>query len=172
VINVFDDEWQEGYPQPDGWRANWKRVKAGMLAMSVYELLPGQTQCPYHFHHGNDELLVVLTGTPTLRTPDGERELQPGDAVPFPAGSEGAHQVYNRTEEPVRYVIAARHVTPEVVEYPDSGKLAAMAYSESHRGGPWRHGIASTTRPTSSTAKSRRLDTDATVSGGMNVLFG
>jgi uncharacterized cupin superfamily protein len=136
VINVFDDEWQEGYPQPDGWRANWKRVKAGMLAMSVYELLPGQTQCPYHFHHGNDELLVVLRGTPTLRTPEGEQELQPGDAIPFPAGKEGAHQVYNRTSEPVRYFVAARHVTPEVVEYPDSGKLAAMAYSESHRGGP------------------------------------
>lgn len=49
-----------------------------MLAMSVYELLPGQTQCPYHFHHGNDELLVVLRGTPTLRTPEGERELRPG----------------------------------------------------------------------------------------------
>jgi uncharacterized cupin superfamily protein len=136
VINVFDDEWHEGYPQTDGWRSNWKRLKAGMLAMSVYELLPGQTQCPYHFHHGNDELLVVLSGTPTLRTPDGERELQPGDAIPFPAGKEGAHQVYNRTEAPVRYVIAARHATPEVVEYPDSGKLASMAYSESHRGGP------------------------------------
>jgi uncharacterized cupin superfamily protein len=136
TINVFDDEWHEGYPQPDGWRSNWKRVKAGMLALSVYELLPGQTQCPYHFHHGNDELLVVLKGTPTLRTPDEERELQPGDAIPFPAGKEGAHQIYNRTPEPVRYVIAARHVTPEVVEYPDSGKLAAMAYSESHRGGP------------------------------------
>ena len=136
MINVFDDEWQEGYPQPDGWRANWKRVKAGMLALSVYELLPGQTQCPYHFHHGNDELLVVLKGTPTLRTPDGESELQPGDAIPFPAGKDGAHQVYNRTPGPVRYFVAARHVTQEVVEYPDSGKLAAMAYSESHRGGP------------------------------------
>jgi uncharacterized cupin superfamily protein len=136
TINVFDDEWHEGYPTPDGYRANWKRVKAGMLAMSVYELLPGQTQCPYHFHHGNDELIVVLSGTPTLRTPEGERQLEPGDAVPFPAGAGGAHQMYNRTADPARYVIAARHVTPEVVEYPDSGKLAAMSYGESHGGGP------------------------------------
>jgi uncharacterized cupin superfamily protein len=136
LINIFDDEWQEGYPQPEGWRANWKRVKAGMLAMSVYELLPGQTQCPYHFHHGNDELLVVLRGAPTLRTPGGVRELRPGDGVPFPAGAEGAHQVSNGTSEPVRYVIAARHVTPEVVEYPDSGKFAAMSYGESQRGKP------------------------------------
>jgi uncharacterized cupin superfamily protein len=136
VINVFDDEWQDGYPQTDGWRANWKRIKTGMLAIGVFELLPRQTQCPYHFHHGNDEILVVLEGNPTLRTPEGERELRPGDAVPFPAGKEGAHQVYNRTSESVRYLIAARHVAPEVVEYPDSAKLAAMSYGESQRGGP------------------------------------
>jgi uncharacterized cupin superfamily protein len=135
-MNVFDDAWGEGYPQKDGYRANYKRVKAGSLAAAIYELLPEQTQCPYHFHHGNDELLIVLSGRPTVRTAEGERELQPGDAVPFPAGRDGAHQVHNRTAEPVRYVIAAHHVTPEVVEYPDSGKLAAMAMSESHRGGP------------------------------------
>ena len=49
-INVFDDAWQEGYPQKEGYRANYKRLKAGDLAVAVYELLPGQTQCPYHFH--------------------------------------------------------------------------------------------------------------------------
>lgn len=135
-MNVFDDDWQDGYPQTDGWRANWKRIKAGMLAIGVYELLPGQTQCPYHFHHGNDEILVVLDGTPTLRTPEGERQLRRGDAVPFPAGKDGAHQVYNHGSESARYLITARHVTPEVVEYPDSGKLAAMSYGESQRGGP------------------------------------
>jgi len=135
-VNVFDDEWSDGYPQHDGWRANYKRVRAGSLAVGIYELLPGQTQCPYHFHHGNDELLIVLDGAPTLRTPDGEEELRPGDTAPFPAGRDGAHQIVNRTDTAVRYVIAARHVTPEVVEYPDSGKLAAMAHSESQRGGP------------------------------------
>jgi uncharacterized cupin superfamily protein len=135
-VNVFDDQWQDGYPQHEGWHANWKRVKAGMLAIGIYELLPQQTQCPYHFHHGNDEILVVLEGTPTLRTPDGERTLGRGDTVPFPAGPEGAHQVINRTSDPVRYLIAAKHVTPEVVEYPDSSKLAAMSYGESQRGGP------------------------------------
>jgi uncharacterized cupin superfamily protein len=135
-FNVLDDEWQEGYPPTDGYRANWKRLKAGNLALGVYELLSGQTQCPYHFHHGNDELMLVLSGRPTLRTPDGESELKPGDAVPFPAGRDGAHQVFNRTDEPARYVMAARHVTPEVVEHVDSGKLIAMAHSESQGGEP------------------------------------
>jgi uncharacterized cupin superfamily protein len=134
TVNVFDDEWENSYPEAEGYRANYKRVKAGDLALGVYELFPGQTQCPYHFHHGNDELLVVLKGRPTLRTPDGELNLESGDAVPFPAGPAGAHQIVNRSDEPTRYAIAARHVSPEIVEYPDSGKLAAMSYGESQRG--------------------------------------
>jgi uncharacterized cupin superfamily protein len=127
-MNVFADEWEELYPQIEGWRSNTRRLAPGRrLGLSVYELLPGQTQCPYHFHHGSEELVLVLRGRPTLRTPGGERELQPGDAEHFPAGPEGAHQVVNRTDEPVRYVVADAKVSPEVVEYPDSGKLAAMS---------------------------------------------
>jgi uncharacterized cupin superfamily protein len=136
TFNVFAGDWDEAYPQPDGYRANWKRIKAGKLAFGVYELLPQQTQCPYHFHHGNDEMVVVLSGEPTLRTPEGETVLTAGDVIPFPAGLEGAHQIFNRTDEPVRYIVAARHVSPEVVEYPDSGKFAAMSYGESQKGGP------------------------------------
>ena len=48
---------------------------------------------PYHFHHGMEEWLLVVDGTPTLRTPDGERELRRGDVVCFPPGPDGAHQV-------------------------------------------------------------------------------
>jgi uncharacterized cupin superfamily protein len=104
--------------------------------MSVIELLPGQTQCPYHFHHGNEELILVLRGRPTLRTPDGEQELEPGDVIHFPRGPAGAHQVVNRSGETARYVVADTKVSPELVEYPDSGKFAAMARTESQRGGP------------------------------------
>lgn len=128
-MNVYGDDWDAGFPPTDGFRQSVRRlVPAGnRLGMSLYELPPGETQCPYHFHHGADELVLVLAGRPTLRTPAGERELAPGDVVHFPAGPEGAHQVWNRGAEPARYVVAASHVSPEVVEYPDSGKLAAMA---------------------------------------------
>jgi quercetin dioxygenase-like cupin family protein len=83
--NVFVDEWDDIYPPIDGWRSNAKRLvpPGHKLGMSAFELLPGQTQCPYHFHHGNEELILVLQGRPTLRTPDGERDLQPGDVVHF-----------------------------------------------------------------------------------------
>jgi uncharacterized cupin superfamily protein len=126
-VNVFADEWDDPYPTPEGWRSHYKRLGVGNLGLGLYELLPGQTQTPFHFHHGNDEILVLLSGSPTVRTPDGERELQPGDVVQFPRGPSGAHQLVNRSTEPARYVIAASHANPEVVEYPDTRKLAAFA---------------------------------------------
>ena len=129
-MNVFADEWDDPYPTPEGWRSHYKRLGVGRLGLGLYELLPGQTQTAYHFHHGNDEALIVLSGRPTLRTPEGERELEPGEVAKFPTGPSGAHQLVNRSGEPARYVIAAAHVDPEVVEYPDSGKLAAMARTE------------------------------------------
>lgn len=67
-------------------RASWRQL---------YELAPGETTFPYHYELGNDELLVVVAGRPTLRDPDGERELQPGDCVLFPSGPTGAHQLTN-----------------------------------------------------------------------------
>jgi uncharacterized cupin superfamily protein len=126
-MNVYADDWDDPYPTPDGWRSHYKRLGVGDLGLGLYELLPGQTQCPFHFHHGNDEALIVISGRPTVRTPDGERELGPGDVLHFPRGSAGAHQLVNRADEPSRYLIAAVHVSPEIVEYPDSGKFAAMA---------------------------------------------
>jgi uncharacterized cupin superfamily protein len=137
IVNVWGDDWQRVETGP-GWEHRARRlVPAGRpLGMGLYELPPGQTQCAYHFHHGNEEALLVLRGTPTLRTPDGERQLAPGDAVHFPTGPAGAHQVVNRSAEPVRYVIAASHVSPEVVEYPDSGKIGALSRGESMAGGP------------------------------------
>jgi uncharacterized cupin superfamily protein len=135
-LNVFADEWDEPYPQSEGWRANYRALGVGKLGLGLYELFPGQTECAYHFHHGNDELLIVLRGRPTLRTPQGERELEPGDVAQFPTGPAGAHQVVNRSDEPARYVIAASHVTPEIVEHVDSGKVLAMSMGESQRGQP------------------------------------
>jgi uncharacterized cupin superfamily protein len=136
VLNVYADDWDDPYPQSDGWRANIKRLGGGGLGVSLYELPPGQTQVAYHFHYGNEEAILVLRGRPTLRMPDGERELRPGDVVHFPIGPAGAHQVVNRSDEPARYVIAARHVDPEVVEHVDSGKVLAMSRGELQHGPP------------------------------------
>jgi uncharacterized cupin superfamily protein len=143
--NVWDVEWdppgeyenageQAGYGGVRGQRL--RRQLGASLSAAVWELEPGATQAPYHFHHGGEELLIVLRGTPTLRSPEGERELKEGEVVHFPRGPEGAHQLSNRSDHVVRYVMAASQGTPEIIEYPDSGKIAAMARTETSAGGP------------------------------------
>ena len=128
TTNIFADDWEELFPPVEGWRSNSRRLAPGRtLGLTVIELPAGQTQCPYHFHHGNEEFLLVLSGSPTLRAPDGERQLERGDFVHFPSGPNGAHQVFNRADEPARYLIADAKVSPEIVEYPDSGKIASMS---------------------------------------------
>ena len=143
--NVWDVDWgpHGEYEQAaaaagfGGVRGRRLRRQLGAaISAAVWELEPGATQAPYHFHHGGEELLVVLRGTPTLRGPDGERELKEGEVVHFPRGPEGAHQLSNRSEAAVRYILAASQGSPEIIEYPDSGKIAAMARTETSAGGP------------------------------------
>jgi uncharacterized cupin superfamily protein len=102
--------------------------------MSVYVLEPSEKHLPYHFHHGAEELLIVLDGTPVLRTPAGERTLENGEVVHFPRGADGAHQLWNDTADRVRFVVASAGTSPELVEYPDTGKIATMAKTPSQRG--------------------------------------
>ena len=136
--NVWGDDWDSG-PEDDwsGGHVSSKRLvpSGGMLGASVYEL-PPEGYAVYHFHHGSEELLVVLRGRPTLRTRDGERELSEGDAVHFTTGPDGAHGIHNRTSDPVRYLVAGTRPTPELVEYPDLGQVTAQSREPSQTGEP------------------------------------
>jgi uncharacterized cupin superfamily protein len=126
-LNLFDVEptWDEG--DPDGYNAGYVRVGpligAKDLGLSVYELPPGQSICPYHYEYGFDEWLIVLVGAPTLRSPEGEQELRPWDLAFFPDGAEGAHKVTNGTDEIVRVAILSNKGQPSAAVYPDSGKV-------------------------------------------------
>jgi uncharacterized cupin superfamily protein len=128
--NVFEPgEWEDWGEIPPGWCTKGRqlvRTTPRGLGASVYVVDPGEKHVPYHFHHGAEEILVVLEGSPTLRVPDGERVLAAGDVVHFPRGPEGAHQVRNDGDSPVRLVMVDAGALPEVVEYPDSGKVAAV----------------------------------------------
>lgn len=94
------------------------------IGCTLYELDPGNQLWPYHFHWNNEEWLVVVAGTPTVRTPDGERELKPGDVVGFREGDAGAHTLFG----PGRVAIFSTRRQGSV-DYPDSGKVGA--------GPPW-----------------------------------
>ena len=129
VFNVNADEWdrvedREGWRSKDAWVG--ARIDAELIGGSMYELEPGSRLWPYHTHHGNEEWMIVLRGGPTLRTPEGEQELSEGDVVAFRRGQEGLHQVRNDTGEPIRVLILSTLLTPDIVEYPDSGKVSAL----------------------------------------------
>ena len=91
------------------------------LAANVYELEPGAVGSPLHVHYANEELLLVLAGTPWLRGPDGTQLLSAGAVVAFPRGQAGAHSLVNRSDAPVRYLMVSTTNHPDVVEYPDTG---------------------------------------------------
>ena len=83
-----DNIWGELDDLGDGVRGKrLVRSPESHLVAAVWELDPGSPPGPYHLHHGTDEYLLVLRGTPTLRTADGERELAEGEAVQFPRGA-------------------------------------------------------------------------------------
>jgi uncharacterized cupin superfamily protein len=102
------------------------RTEGHPLAGAVWELPPGSDGVDFHFHLGTEEYLVVLRGTATLRTPDGERTLPEGSVAHFPPGPEGMHTIVNRSDAPVRYLMVGAHALPDIVVYPDKSEFAAV----------------------------------------------
>ena len=101
-----------------------KAAGAAELGASVHELLPGSTGFNLHAHYGMEELFVVLSGRPSLRTADGEEELAPGDVVSMPRGIEGLHTFTNPTDELARVLAISTMPSPEIVLYPELEVLA------------------------------------------------
>lgn len=128
VFNVHGDDW-DGAEDRSGWcsKEAWvgARIGAQLIGGTIYQLEPGQRLWPYHTHHANEEWVIVVQGRPTLRTPEGEHDLEEGDVVAFVRGPDGLHQMSNRTGAPLRVLIISTVVEPELVQYPDSGKYAA-----------------------------------------------
>jgi uncharacterized cupin superfamily protein len=134
-MNIWDDNWGEQQEDWSGGGGKAKRLVGSgpRLGASLYELERGNFMI-FHFHHGSEELLLVLRGRPTLRTLEGERQLEEGEVVHFPTGPEGAHEIRNDTDEAVRYIVAGTRVSPEVVEYPDLKQLTAQSRHDSMTG--------------------------------------
>jgi uncharacterized cupin superfamily protein len=134
VFNLFDGDFDESRERPGyGWRRRrvGDAIGAEKLGASLFELQPGKKTFPYHYEYGNEEWLICLRGTPTLRTPEGERELRPGDTVAFLEGPSGAHQVFNGGDEPARVLILSTQHEPSLAIYPDSDKVGFWAADES-----------------------------------------
>ena len=96
-----------------------RRAGAEQLGATVYELEPGARWADLHVHYANEELIVVLAGSPTVHTLEGSRQLEPGEVMACPRGRRGAHRLENRSDERARVVIVSTMVMPDVVEYPE-----------------------------------------------------
>jgi uncharacterized cupin superfamily protein len=129
VFNLNGDEWDRVEDRP-GWRSKdaWvgAHIDAELIGGSMYEVEPGDRLWPYHTHHANEEWMIVLRGRPTLRTPEGEQGLTEGDVAAFPRGKEGAHQLRNDTDAPIRVLMLSTLLAPDIVEYLDSQKVSAV----------------------------------------------
>src|SRR3954447_17426311 len=133
-ISISDPEFTYDSDDPDGFRSGLFRfgdqLGAKRTGTSVYELPPGQAVCPYHYEYGEEEWSMVLTGHPTLRTPQGTEQLDPFDVVFFPTGPDGAHQLRNDTDETVRILMWSEVVMPTATAYPDSDKVGVYTGDE------------------------------------------
>lgn len=127
IANLLAVETKRDDGDPAGYETPYARVGplvgGATLGASVYVLHEGQSVCPYHFEYGDEEWLLVLAGRPTIRTPAGEEELEPGDIVCFPAGPDGAHKASNRRPETARIAIFSTKNAPAICVYPDSEKI-------------------------------------------------
>ena len=108
---------------------------ATKLGISVDTLAPGMRGCPYHFHHAQEEAFVVLEGQGSLRVAGEMLPITAGDVVFIPPGPEYPHQIVNTSAAPLKFLSISTKDSPEIVEYPDSGKYLAMAkgFSRMHR---------------------------------------
>lgn len=100
------------------------------LVFDLRSLDPGKYSFPYHFHRNAEELFVVLSGKALLRTPEGITELGEGDIAFFEMGPTGAHQLFNNTDRPLKYLDIRTNQGIDIVEYPDSGKLNILPEQE------------------------------------------
>jgi uncharacterized cupin superfamily protein len=127
LLNIATPEFAFDPEDPDGFRAGMARLGkplgAAESGVTIYELPPGQAICPYHYEVGEEEWLLVLEGTPTLRHPEGSETLGPWDVALFPRGPEGAHGIRNESGETARVLMFSTVVHPTATVYPDSDKV-------------------------------------------------
>jgi uncharacterized cupin superfamily protein len=126
-FNVFDASFEYDPSDPEPYRAGGNRfgpkIGASRIGATLYELPPGQALCPYHYE-SEEEWLLVLQGEVTLRHPEGEDVLVPGDVTAFPVGPAGAHKTTNNGTETVRMLMWATSDPIGYAVYPDSNKIS------------------------------------------------
>lgn len=131
LVRNLDEVALDRFQRPPGYDTRSGSVSAGTAARKLgasYDVLaPGMRSCPYHLHHAQEEMFVVLEGAGHLRVAGERVPIRAGDVIFVPPGAEYPHQIVNSSAAPLRYLSVSTQESPEVCEYPDSGKVLASA---------------------------------------------
>jgi uncharacterized cupin superfamily protein len=122
IVRTSEIPWAQALRRGD-FEQRRKGLGGERLSCGLWELPPGKRSFPLHVHHVTEEALFVVSGRGKVRTPEGQEPIGPGDFVSFPAGGP-AHQILNDGAEPLVYVGIAAVTGADIVEYPDSNKVA------------------------------------------------
>lgn len=104
-----------------------REVGSKKLGFNVTTIPAGKCSFPYHAHRANEEMFFILEGEGSVRIAGETHKIRKGDFVSLPPGKDSAHQIINDSKAPLRFLAVSTMEIPEVVEYPDSGKIIATA---------------------------------------------
>ncbi|GLS87565.1 hypothetical protein GCM10010873_25390 [Cypionkella aquatica] len=76
-----------------------------------------------HWHQAEDELVLILSGHPTL-IEDTATQLSPGDMVCWPAGVPIGHHLHNRSLDEAVYLTLGTRLPRDTIHYPDHDLIA------------------------------------------------
>jgi uncharacterized cupin superfamily protein len=139
ILNIEDVQLQPRPPQyaAKGELAQKYDAKMGMigpligaqkLGYNITSVPVGKCAFPMHNHRVNEEMFFVLEGTGEVRIGKETYAIRKGDVIACPPGDkETAHQIINTGKEELRYLSVSTKMSPEICDYPDSGKFGILA---------------------------------------------
>jgi len=132
IININDIEyraWEHGDRFKAKLGAVSSRIGAKKLGYNITVLAPGKSAFPFHNHRVNEEMFFILEGGGEIRIGDDRFPVTKGDVIACPPGGpESAHQLINTSEaDEMKYLAVGTSMSPEIAEYPDSGKVGVLA---------------------------------------------
>jgi uncharacterized cupin superfamily protein len=134
LIRNFNEMPLEELSRPPLYGSRGCRLALGTAASKLgasFDILePGKVCCPYHLHHAQEEMFIILEGQGTLRVAEERLPLKAGDVVFIPPGPDYPHQIINTSQAPLKYLSISTMDWPEICEYPDSDKYLAKATTE------------------------------------------
>jgi len=111
-------------------------IGAQKLGYNVTAVPPGERAFPLHNHRINEEMFFVIEGSGEIRIGETAHAIRAGDVIACPPGGpESAHQIVNTSDNELRYLAISTLVSPEICEYPESGKFGVMTERPAQGGG-------------------------------------